>query len=190
LSENILAMKKSLPIYLYGVVILLESIFLLFSENWTFETLKLTVGLPLVLGALTVIVTQLSYKNKPVAFLYHAMHAFTMLFYGFFVLLICNKLETLIFLNYFLFFFYAFSEIFFCFWLFNLGKKIFYIIVIIRLLIGLLIGIGVTVLMYDPDPNLAVEMEKFGLLYMLMGINLMLYDPIVKTMKLKETKPL
>jgi hypothetical protein len=179
-------MKKSLPIYVYGVIILLESIFLLFSENWTFDTLKFTVGLPLVLGSLMVIVTQLSYKNKPVAFLYHAMHAFTMLIYGFFVLLICNKLETLIYLNYFLFFFYAFSEIFFCFWLFNLGNKIYYRIVIIRLLIGLLIGIGVTVIMYDPDIHFGVDMEKFGLLYMLVGINLMLYTPIVKTMKLKE----
>jgi hypothetical protein len=76
----------------------------------------------------------------------------------------------------FIFLFYAFSEIIFCSWLLNLGRKIVFEILGIRAALGLLVGVGTVVAMYHEEYTLRL----FGGLFVLIGINTILYVPIMK----------
>ncbi len=81
-----------------------------------------------------------------------------------------------------MFIFYAFSEIIFCNWLFNLGRKVLYSIVIVRFLLGLLIGIGTVVAMYQTEHTLQI----FGVLFLMVGLNVLLYVPVMKKVQVEE----
>jgi len=179
-------MKKNLPLLLYGAIIILAGVFLLFSNYSSFNTIRITLGITLTIGAILSFITAFSRQRKQVEFAYHEMHALGMLVYGVSVLFLTNTFETLIYFTSFLFIFYAFSEIIFCNWLFNLGGKVIYKIVIIRLLLGLMVGMGVVVLMYYPDLDKKIDLRGFGLLFILIGINILLYVPIMKPRDLIE----
>lgn len=169
-------MKKYLPIYSYGVLIILSGIFLLFSKNSTFNMFKFTLGITLTVGAIFAFIASLSRQRIQIRFAYHEMHALAMLVYGVSILLFCNTFEKIISFSSFLFIFYAFSEIIFCNWIFNLAQKVVFKIVIIRLLLGLVIGIGTIVAMNYTEFTL----EIFGVLFIMIGINIILYVPVMK----------
>jgi uncharacterized membrane protein HdeD (DUF308 family) len=172
-------MKKHLSLYLYGIIIIFVGIFLLFSQytQSTFTTIKSIVGIALTVGAVLAFITALSRQRKHVQFAYHEMHALAMFAYGVSVLLFCNTFETLTYLTTFLFIFYAFSELIFCNWLFNLRQKVIYKIVLTRLLLGLVIGVGTIVNMNFPEFTL----RGFGALFIAVGINVLLYAPVMKS---------
>jgi hypothetical protein len=112
------------------------------------------------------------------------MHAMTMMIFGILTLLFCNTPEKLI--NYitFLLIFYAFSEIIFCNWLFNLKQKLLFKVALIRVFLGLAIGIGtITGMNYSE-----ISLEIFGVLFVLVGINILLYVPIMKGMPIHTGK--
>ena len=110
------------------------------------------------------------------------MHALTILLYGIYILVFSSTLDKLISITAFLFIFYLFSEIIFCNWLFNLGNKILYKIVVIRTLLGLAIGVGAIVAIKFPS----LTLEIFGILFILVGTNIMLYVPVMKDNKSKN----
>lgn len=87
-------------------------------------------------------VAALTRHRKQVQFAYHEMHALTMLVYGFSVLFFCSSLETFVSFTTFLFIFYTFSEIIFCNWVFNQKQGVVFRIIIIRVLLGFVTGIG------------------------------------------------
>jgi uncharacterized membrane protein HdeD (DUF308 family) len=169
-------MKKHLPIYLYGSIIILVGVFLLFSENSSFQTIKITLGISLIVGAIFAFITAFSRQRQQVQFAYHEMHALAMLAYGISLILLCNSSEKLIAFTSFLFIFYAFSEIIFCNWLFNLAQKVVFKILAIRALLGLLIGIGTVVAMNYTEFTIQI----FGAMFILVGINIILYVPVMK----------
>jgi uncharacterized membrane protein HdeD (DUF308 family) len=169
-------MKKYLPIYLYGSIIILVGIFLLFSENSSFQIIKITLGISLIVGAIFAFITAFSRQRQQVQFAYHEMHALAMLVYGISLILLCNSSEKLIVFTSFLFIFYAFSEIIFCNWLFNLAQKVVFKILAIRALLGFLIGIGTVVAMNYTEFTIQI----FGAMFILVGINIILYFPVMK----------
>lgn len=169
-------MKKYLPIYLYGSLIILAGVFILFSKNYSFECIKITVGISLMVGAVFAFVTSFVRHRQHVQFAYHEMHALVMLAYGIGLLFFCNSLENLLTFTSFLLLFYAFSEIIFCTWLFNLSQKVVFKIVFIRALLGLVIGIGTAVAMNFTEFTLPI----YGALFVLVGINIILYVPVMK----------
>jgi uncharacterized membrane protein HdeD (DUF308 family) len=169
-------MKKHLPIYLYGSIIILVGVFLLFSENSSFKIIKITLGISLIVGAIFAFITAFSRQRQEVQFAYHEMHALAMLVYGISLILLCNSTEKLISFTAFLFIFYAFSEIIFCNWLFNLAQKVVFKIVAIRALLGLIIGIGTVVAMNYTEFTIQI----FGAMFILVGINIILYVPVMK----------
>jgi hypothetical protein len=169
-------MKNYLPIYSYGTIIILVGGFLLFSKNSPFSMIQLTTGIFLIIGAVLAYISSFSRQRKHVQFAYHEMHALAMLVYGISILLFCHNLEMLISFTAFLLIFYSFSEIIFCNWLFNLGRKVLFKIIIIRLLLGLVIGIGTIVAMNFPE----VTLQGFGILFISVGINITLYVPVLK----------
>jgi uncharacterized membrane protein HdeD (DUF308 family) len=169
-------MKKHLPIYLYGSIIILVGVFLLFSENSSFQIIKITLGISLIVGAIFAFITAFSRQRQQVQFAYHEMHALAMLAYGISLILLCNSSEKLIAFTSFLFIFYAFSEIIFCNWLFNLAQKVVFKILAIRALLGLLIGIGTVVAMNYTEFTIQI----FGAMFILVGINIIFYVPVMK----------
>ena len=169
-------MKKHLPLYLYGSIIILVGIFLLFSENSSFQIIKITLGISLIVGAIFAFITAFSRQRQQVQFAYHEMHALAMLVYGISLILLCNSSEKLIAFTAFLFIFYAFSEIIFCNWLFNLAQKVVFRIIVVRALLGLTIGIGTVVAMNYTEFTIQI----FGAMFILIGINIILYVPVMK----------
>lgn len=119
--------KEYVFIYLYGLVTMLSGVFLFYSEGLDFQTVKLILGISSVVGALFAFLSSLSQPRKHVQFAYHEMHALAMLAYGVAVLFFSQTFETLVSFTSFLMIFYAFSEIIFCVWLFNLLENVHYI---------------------------------------------------------------
>lgn len=175
-------MKKYFPIYLYGAIIIIEGIFLLFAKNNEFNFIKLSSGIILTISAIVAFIAAFSQKRKQVQFAYHEMHALAMLVYGISILLFCSTIESFISFTAFLFIFYMFSEIILCSWLFNLGQKVVYTIIIIRVLLGLVVGIGTIVIMSLPS----FKLEGFGILFILVGLNILFYVPVMKVKELDE----
>jgi len=180
-------LKRYLPVYLYGAILIFVGIFILLPTSNNFYTIKNVAGITLIIGSFFGFITMLTRQKKEVSFLYHEMHALALLVYGASILIFCDTLESLIYFTSFVFFFYAFSEIIFCSWLFNLRKKIIYNIVFARLLIGLSVGIVVIVFVYHPLFEAVNNLANFGFLFILIGVNILLYLPIIKRKELKET---
>jgi hypothetical protein len=177
-------MKKYLPIYFYGLIILLEGFFLVFSEYYTFNIIKLSLGISLIIAALPAFMAVFSRQMKQVQIAYHEIHALTMLVYGISILLFCNTIEMIISFTAFLFIFYMFSEIVFCSWLFNLGRKVVYKIIIVRFLLGLATGVGTVAAMNSSS----FKLEGFGILFIMVGINILFYVPVMKGNELSDVK--
>jgi len=169
-------MQKYLPIYVYGFITALVGVFLILPNNNLFLTVKYTLGISLILGAIFAFITAFTRQRKHVQFAYHEMHAMVMLTYGLSVILFCTSTKELISFTVFLFIFYAFSEIIFSSWLFNLHQKVVIQIAVIRALLGLVIGFGTIIALNFTE----FTFQIFGVLFIMVGINIMLYIPVMK----------
>lgn len=169
-------MMKQIPIYLYGAIILLVGVFLLTSVHFSLERITLTLVISLILASVLAFVTAFIRQRHQVQFAYHELHALAMLVYALALFWFSNSIERLIAFTTFLFIFYAFSEIIFCIWLFNLAQRVYFKIALIRVLLGLVIGIGTIFAMRYNEMSLQI----FGVLFILVGINAILYVPVMK----------
>ena len=170
-------MRKKIPLYLYGSLIIFAGIFILMSENSTFMIKKNTLGITLIAGAIFAFLTAYFRQGKHIQFAYHELHALAILVYGLSILLFCNTIEKLISFTAFLFIFYTFSEIVFGLWLFNLAQQVIIKILVIRVVLGLVIGILTIVSMRDSEYTLL----GFGVVFIMIGINVLLYEPVMKS---------
>jgi uncharacterized membrane protein HdeD (DUF308 family) len=170
-------MKKYIPIYLYGTIIILQGIFLLFSKDSSFHLIKYSLGISLIFGAVIAFISAFSRKRRQVQFAYHEMHAIAMLVYGLSVLFFSRTLADLTYITAFLLIFYAFSEVIFCNWIYNLGQKVLFKIVLVRVFLGFIVGMGALVAMNLED----IQFEILGILFIMVGINIILYVPIMKS---------
>lgn len=169
-------MRKHIPLYIYGLITILSGVFLLISQQNDYSTVRYGLGIVSIVGGIFAIITALSGQRKQVQFAYHEMHGVAMLVYGIAILLFCKSPERLEFLTSFLFIFYAFSEIIFCIWLFNLAQKVILKIAALRVVLALAIGIGAIYASNYTESTV----EIFGALFILIGINIILYVPIMK----------
>jgi len=169
-------MNKFIPIYIYGIVIILQGIFIFLFQQLDFQFIKWVLGVSSVLAALLALIAAFYRREKQVQLAYHELHSLMLLIYGIVLLYFCNSLDRLIFTTILLFLFYAISEIVFCNWLFNLPSKLGFKVLFIRLSIGLITGMGaVWALALSKQPLLIL-----GTLFMLVGVNIVMYIPIVK----------
>ncbi len=152
------------------------SIFLFLSKGAPLNIIRFTLGITLTVGAILAFLAAFSRKRTQVQFAYHEMHALAMAVYGVSMLLFCNSFEKLISVTSLLFVFYTFSELIFCSWIFNLDQKVVVKILIVRVIIALAVGISTVVSMPYPDVSILV----LGVLFTLVGINILLYVPIMK----------
>ncbi len=173
-------MKKYIPSYIYGAVIICTGIFLLILHYYlaSFYQLRITFGAGLIFGAFLAFITAFSIKQKQVQLAYNEMHALIMLVYGLFVLIFCNSLEKLIYVTDFLIFFYTFLEIVFCARLFDLEQKVVLKILIVRIILGFFTGIGMVIIMQPGILDIDTLVD-FGVFFILVGITIFLYVPIL-----------
>lgn len=169
-------MKKYLPIYLYGFSIILAGIFLFSSAYNSFKEVNVIIGYMVTIGAGFAFTAAMINQRKQVQFAYHNLHAMVMVVFGIFILLFCYTMDKLLSATSYLFIFYAVSEITFCSWIFNLRQKVVFKILFIRIILGLGIGIETVITMYFTT----FQLESFGILFTLIGINILLYVPIMK----------
>lgn len=169
-------MNNYIPVYLYGAIIVSGGIFLGLSGNMPYSVVKFILGISLIIGAAIAFIAALSRQRKEVQFAYHEMHALAMLVYGVSILVFCDSFEKLNSFTAFLLFFYTFSEIIFCNWLFNLFQKKILTIIFIRVFLALATGVGVIIAMNSQDWALQI----FGTLLVLVGINIIFYVPVMK----------
>lgn len=168
-------MKKQFALYLYGSIIIFVGFYLLIDNNNSFQNSKIIMGSSLLVASIFAFITAISRHGKQVQFAYHEMHAVAMFVYGIALIFFCNTSETLVSFTIFLFLFYAFSEITFSNWLFNLNQKVVFKILAIRALLGLLTGIGTVVAMNYSEYSFQV----FGIMFLMVGINIILYMPVI-----------
>ena len=57
-------MKKYIPIYIYGAIIIFAGILLLFSEKCTFKMIQMTLGVLLTVAALFAFISAFSRKKN------------------------------------------------------------------------------------------------------------------------------
>lgn len=169
-------MNQRLSIILYGSILILAGVFLLISTFLSFDTLRLVLGICLTLGAIFSFISAFGSRKNKASFAYHEIHALAFLGYSVSSFLFSDSLETLIPITAFLFIFYSFSEIIFCLRLYDLQSKILIKIVIIRSVLALAVGIGTIVALNFSEYTL----EGFGILFIIVGINIALYVPIIK----------
>jgi hypothetical protein len=98
------------------------------------------------------------------------------------LLVFCSSFERFTSFTAFLLLFYSFSEIIFCNWLFNLSQRTVFKIIIIRFLLGLAAGFGTVIALNFTSYTL----EVYGVLFLLVGINVLLYVPVMKRNVFKE----
>ncbi len=180
-------MKKN-HIYIYGIIVIIGGIFLLFSKLYTFDTIKYSIGFLMTIGAIIAFFGALTRIRKQVEFSYHEMHALAMFVYGLAVLIFADTVETLAYYSFILFLFYTFSEIIFCNWLFNLDRSVFNKIVLIRVLLALLVGVGSIAIMFYNDMDKTLVVQGFGLLFIIIGVNILLYTPVMKAKKINPVE--
>jgi len=169
-------MKKYLPIYLYGFSIILAGIFLFNSAYSSFKEVNIIIGYMVTIGAGFAFTAAMINHRKQVQFAYHNLHALVMLVYGIFILTFCDTMEKLLSATSYLLIFYAVSEIIFCSWIFNLRQKVVFKVLLIRVALALAIGIGTVISIYYTT----FQLEIFGVLFIFIGINILLYVPIMK----------
>lgn len=174
-------MKKNLPVFAYGVLIVFVGVYLFLSNEPSFETIKLVIGIASMSGAILAFIAAFSRERKAVQFAYHEMHALAMLVFGTSLIVFCDSYDKLVSFSAFLLIFYSFSEIIFCNWLFNLRNKFIYKIIALRLFLALATGIG-TVIAINAS---SITLECFGILFILVGINVLFYVPVTDSRKIE-----
>lgn len=155
---------------------------MLISTRYSFNIVKLSLGITLTAAGIFAFIASWYRHRKQVQLAYHEIHALAITMYGVAILFFSHTFESLISFTSFLFIFYAFSEVIFCIWLFNLAQHVIFKIVILRVLLGLIVGVGTVVSMPHPEFTLQI----FGLLFVLIGLNIILYVPIMKEYRPKR----
>jgi hypothetical protein len=142
------------------------------------------LGITIAIASVFAFAAAVSRHMKHVQFAYHGMHALAMVVYALAILFFGNTPEKLMAYTAFLLFFYGFSEIIFCNWLFNLKQKVVYTILVVRLILALATGIATVIGMYFPNLTVGI----FGAVFIMIGVNVILYVPIIKECQLRDVK--
>ncbi len=181
-------MSKETSLRLQGILFISTGILAIVFSNASFVFLKyLLIGL-LTPAAILGTMTAVKRIKQHVQFIYQEIHTFSIITYVIALLLFCNSFERLISFTAFLFLFYAFSEIVFCNWLFNLEGKANLKVLLVRVLSGLFIGVAVIAILSYSGLNQNLKLVGYGIIFIITGINTFLYKPITAKNKLWFTK--
>jgi uncharacterized membrane protein HdeD (DUF308 family) len=129
-------MFKYQSISVYGFLIILAGVSLLIKSDSNITTHALIVSLIIISSAIIAGIVALKTSGNKVQSRYHTLHAVGLLFYGIFLFFNPKTVSEFSDVTALFFIFYGFSEIIFCFWLFNLEAKISVFQLVLRLAMG------------------------------------------------------
>jgi hypothetical protein len=173
-------MNKKSYLVLQGVFFLLTGFLLILMAGESLQTIKY-----ILLGGLTPsmilgVLTAAKRINKHIEFTYQIIHVFGISCYLLSLIFFCSNFDQLNNYTSIFFMFYAFSEIIFCNYLFNSNEHIKSNILLTRIVIGLICGIGSVVIFSLPDTNQAFKLIGNGIIFSIIGINILIFRPILK----------
>jgi hypothetical protein len=180
-------LKKAVPLYVYGTIIIIMGILLMVFNDCSFDFVLRIVVVGAVTAAVFAFVTAIVRDRKQVQYAYHEMHAFAFLTYGLATQFYAKNFDQLIFTTAFLFLYYFFSEIAFSNWIFNLMKKVVVKILLIRLALAVLCGVGTVYVMSLASNDYPRAMFCYGILFVLVGVNILFYRPVMRRMYVLKT---
>jgi hypothetical protein len=177
-------MSRKVSLFLSGVFILIPGILLIVLYQSTFETIRYVLLAFLAPSAILSLITAIKRYREQIQFVYHEIHALALLIYVVALFGFCTKFEQLNKYSVFLFMFYAVSEIIFCSLLFNLKGKVILNTLILRIAFSFIIGIGTTIIVSTQEILQTTKLMGYGVVFILMGINSLLYRPIMSQERL------
>lgn len=179
-------MKNPTALYLCGIITIISGIGVFLIGAYNVSTLKYFLSISILLAGFLALVTALSLRKKQVPFAYHGIHAFALITYALILMFTASNNEFIIFLTAFLFIFYAVSEIIFCASVFNIQSKVNYQMLMIRISLGLLVGIATAFVMTYTLINMEIQLIVYSIIFILIGVNVLLYKPILSKPVLAE----
>jgi hypothetical protein len=172
-------MSRKISLFLSGMFILIPGILLIVLHPAPFETIRYVLIASLVPATILGILTAIKRYREHLQFVYQEVHTIGLLVYVLAIITFCYSFENLNKYSVFLFMYYAVSEIIFCSLLFNLKGKVILNSLIIRIPLSFIIGVGTTIIVSTQDILQTTKLIGFGVVFALMGINALLYQPIM-----------
>jgi hypothetical protein len=172
-------MFKNQSISIYGFMIILAGISLLIKSRTNIEIHTTLVSVFIFLSAIVAGWVALKTTANKVQSRYHTLHAIGLLFYAILLFFYKKSISDFSNITALFFIFYGFSEILFCFWLFNLQAKIKVSQLIIRLIMGLVFFLSSLLMIGLRHPYQSVELIRAGIIFIIIGIQVILTAPIV-----------
>jgi peptidoglycan/LPS O-acetylase OafA/YrhL len=175
-------MTKQLSLYLYGSLIIIAGLLLFILQSEPLRVIQYTTAGCILLAAIFAFITALKRNGKQVQFAYHEIHGLALLGYFVALFFFCHNVERFTYITAHFFVFYAFSEIIFAIWLFNLKKQISSKILILRLVLAFFIGISTMAILNYSEANPITNLICIGGIFVIIGVNILLYQPIMQTL--------
>lgn len=172
-------MFKYSSISIYGFLIIVAGVSLLVKSDVAIATHALIVALVILISAVIAGVVAIKTLKNKVQSRYHTLHAVGLLFYSIFLFFFKNTISDFSDITALFFIFYGFSEIIFCFWLFNLQAKISVVQLIVRLALGFVFFLSSILMIGLRHPYQAKELISAGIIFIIIGIEVILTAPIV-----------
>jgi hypothetical protein len=173
-------MSKNVSLYLQGLFVVMTGILIIVFQNESHDFLKNLISSCILISVAFGLNTSMRRVKRQVQFAYQEIHTLSFMIYAIALFLFCGSYESLSYFTAFLFIFYAFSEIIFCFWLFNLHGKVNIKVLIRSILLALVSGIGTVTVISYPALTPSVKLMGYGIIFIIIGLNLLLYKPIMK----------
>jgi uncharacterized membrane protein HdeD (DUF308 family) len=172
-------MFKYQSISVYGFLIILSGVSLLIKSGSDIKIHALVLSLTLILSSIIAGVAALKTLTNKVQSRYHTLHAVGLLFYGIFLFFYPKTVSEFSDITALFFIFYGFSEIIFCFWLFNLEAKISIFQLVLRLALGFVFFLSSILMIGLRHPYQAAELISAGVIFIIIGTQVVLTVPIV-----------
>ncbi len=173
---------QSLSVYTF-LIILIGALLVSLSFNPS-KVIQYIVGFGMLLISVFAGITALKCKNLNVPYVYHLLHSIGFIIYGIVILFYATSSENFLDATSFFLLYYGITEIIFSFQLTMLKRDdINFKTIIYRMLIGLLIGVGSFIIIVISKINHRDALLASGIVFVLCGINLVLFKTILKNLK-------
>ena len=177
-------MTRFQTLSIYAILILLVGVLVISLSFAPSQAIQYLVGFGMLLIGLFAAITTYKFKNFNVPYTYHLLHFVGFLIYGIALLFYGTSSERFLSITSFFLLYYGITEIIFSFELTMLKRKNINLkMVIYRLLIGLIIGIGSFIIIIITTSNHRGALLAAGVVFVFCGINLFLFKSIIKKLE-------
>ncbi len=177
-------MTKFQTLTVYAIIIICIGILVISLSFRPSEAIQYFVGFGILVSAIFSGITAYKCKFLNVPYTYHLLHSIGFTIYGIIILFFAISSEKFLHYTSFFLLYYGITEIIFCFQITMLKRdNINFKMMIYRLLIGLLIGVGSFIIIIISTKNQRDGLLTSGIVLVFCGINLLLFRTVLKNLK-------